>query len=655
MMALYLHDIPLEKAKERIDQALKENNINKPLGIETIAIDENAVDRVLAKPVWAKISSPHYHASAMDGFALLAKDTTNAMPTSPVTLFVGEQAVYLDTGDVLPDWANCVVPIENIEPLNEKGEISDQIRQPYTIRIRASIPPWSHVRPMGEDIIATELVLPAGKRLVPVDLGAAAASGQKELVVFRKPIVAILPTGTELVPLGSEVKKGDIIEYNSVVLGAQVRNWGGLVNRFPITRDDYNLICERVSKAANESDLVLINAGSSAGAEDFTSSVIEKLGELYVHGIAVRPGHPVILGMLHASGGRPVPVIGVPGYPVSAAITGEIFVKPLIELWNGFTQSNQEVLEAEITRKITSPAGDDDYVRIVAAKVGSKYLAAPLSRGAGVITSMVRSDGYTIIPRGIQGFEAGTKINVLLNRPRNEIDNTIMVIGSHDLTLDLLAEYLAGTGRRLVSSNVGSLGGLISLRRGESHFAGSHLLDPETGEYNFSYVKKYLTDVGKNVKIMNWVYREQGLLTLKNNPKIINQLNDLAQPNIRFVNRQRGAGTRVLLDFNLEKEGISPNKITGYEQEEYTHLAVAAAISSGRADVGLGVAAAATALGLDFTPLFKERYDLVIPVEIYNSELFKPVLKAVNDPIFRASVQTLPGYDISDMGSLLLN
>ena len=653
-MALYLHDIPLEKAKERFNQALEEYEINKPLGYESIVIDENAVGRVLAKPVWAKISSPHYHASAMDGYALSSKDTSQAMPTSPVTLYVGEQAMYVDTGDVLPDWANCVVPIENVEPLNENGGISDQIRQPYSIRIRASIPPWSHVRPMGEDIIATELVLPAGKRLVAVDLGAAAACGQKELLVFRKPIVSILPTGTELVPLGSEVKKGDIIEYNSVVLGAQVKEWGGLVNRFPITKDDYDLICEHVSKAANESDLVLINAGSSAGAEDFTSSVIEKLGELYVHGVAVRPGHPVILGMLHANDNRPVPVIGVPGYPVSAAITGEIFVKPLIELWNGFKQSQQEFLEAEITRKITSPAGDDDYVRIVAAKVGEKYLAAPLSRGAGVITSMVRSDGYMIIPRGTQGFEAGTKINILLNRAKSEIDNTIMVIGSHDLTLDLLAEYLAGSGRRMVSSNVGSLGGLISLRRGESHIAGSHLLDPETGEYNFSYVKKYLSDYGINVILMNWVFREQGLITKKNNPKNITRLNDLVNPDIQFVNRQRGAGTRVLLDYYLEKEGIPADQIAGYDQEEYTHLAVAAAISSGRADVGLGVAAAARALNLEFIPLYKERYDLVIPSDVYKSGLFQPILAAIKDPVFRASVQTLPGYDISKMGSILL-
>ena len=254
-MALYLHDIPLDKAKERFNQALSQYKLDNPIGFEIIPIDENAIGRVLSKPVWAKISSPHYHASAMDGFALVSKETNHAMPTSPVSLIFGEQAIYLDTGDVLPDWANCVVPIENVEPLNENGEISGEIRNPYAIRIRASIPPWTYVRPMGEDIIATELVLPAGKQLEAVDLGAAAASGQKELTVIRKPIVAILPTGTELVPIGSDVIKGDIIEYNSVVLGAQVKKWGGIPKRFSITADDFDLICDRVSIAAEEADL----------------------------------------------------------------------------------------------------------------------------------------------------------------------------------------------------------------------------------------------------------------------------------------------------------------------------------------------------------------------------------------------------------------
>lgn len=654
-MSLYLHDIPLDQAKKRFNQALKEYKLDSILGIEQILINEFAVGRVLAEPVWAKISSPHYHASAMDGFALKAKSSENAMQTNPISLRVPEEAEYLDTGDVLPDWADCVIPIENIEAFDENGIPTPNIRQPYSIRIRASLPPWSHIRSIGEDIIATELVLPAGKILRPVDLGAAAACGHNFLFVYKIPFVTILPTGTELVPIGTDVKKGDIIEYNSVVLGAQIIDWGGNVRRFPITIDNFDLICEKIKLAALDSDLILLNAGSSAGAEDFSSKVVETLGELFVHGIAVRPGHPVILGMIHTDSERHVPIIGVPGYPVSAAMTNEIFVKPLIYQWSGKNEPENVLLEAKITKKITSPAGDDDYVRIVAGLVNDQILASPLSRGAGVISSLVKADGYTILPRGIQGVEAGEKIKVFINKSKKDIENTIFVIGSHDLTIDLLADYVSKEGKRLVSTNVGSLGGLISIRRGESHFGGSHLLDENNGQYNISYVKKYLTDFSIEVVVVNWVLREQGFIVQSGNPKSIFSLDDLSREDVTFVNRQRGAGTRVLLDYHLGKKGILPDMIQGYDHEEFTHLAVAASIGSGRSDAGLGIASAAKALGLDFVPLYQEQYDLIFPKEFFNNELLSSVRKAMSDLEFRRTVHALDGYNVDNMGKIVFD
>lgn len=653
-MAVYLHDIPLEKAKERLYLALQQHELDKPLPPEKIVIDEFAVGRVLADAVWAKISSPHYHASAMDGFAFNSQNSSAAMPTNPVRLLVPEQAVYLDTGDVIPDWANCVVPIELTEALDEGGNISEELRSPYAIRIRAAVSPWSHIRPIGEDIIATELVLPVGKLLQPVDLGAAAASGHSHVMTYRLPLVSILPTGSELISIGSEIHKGDIIEYNSIVLGSQVREWGGLVKRYPITVDNFDQICANVKLAAEKSDLILLNAGSSAGAEDFSAGVIEKLGEVFVHGIAVRPGHPVILGIVFSETGRAVPIIGVPGYPVSAAMTAEIFVKPLIQLWSGKQVENREVIEAQITKKITSPAGDDDYVRVVVAKMEDRYLAAPLSRGAGVITSLVRADGYTILKRGVQGIEAGEKIKIYLNKNVQQIDNTILVIGSHDLTIDLLAEYMAKKDRRLVSSNVGSLGGLVALRRKEAHFGGSHLLDCEDGSYNISYIKKYLLDYGFEVALINWVYRDQGLIIKSGNPKNIQSLSDLTRKDVQFVNRQRGAGTRILLDYHLGKLDIDYKDILGYEQEEYTHLSVAASVDSGRADVGLGVAGAAKALNLEFISLYKERYDLVIAKTYLDSILLTPLFDAMHDSAFKNAIETLDGYDVSDMGKVMI-
>jgi putative molybdopterin biosynthesis protein len=293
-VSLYLHDIPLPEAQSRLEAALKDANLWRVPGSESIPLDENALGRVLAESIWAKVSSPNYHASAMDGFAVRAIMTNGALPSVPLNLEIGPDAEYVDTGDPLPEWADAVIPIENVESLDERGGITTDIRKPKTIRIRGAVAPWRHERPLGEDIIATQLVLPAGHVLRPVDLGAIAASGFDEIKVARKPRVAILPTGSELVPIGSKLKSGDILEYNSLVLAVQIKSMGGEPTRFPITKDDFDLICQRVIEAARNQDLILLNAGSSAGAEDFSAKVVEKLGTLLVHGVAVRPGHPVI-------------------------------------------------------------------------------------------------------------------------------------------------------------------------------------------------------------------------------------------------------------------------------------------------------------------------------------------------------------------------
>ncbi|MBI3162321.1 MAG: molybdopterin biosynthesis protein [Chloroflexi bacterium] len=684
-MSVYLHDIPLSQAQARIKEALQDSNLWRVLGVELIPLDENALGRVTAEPVWALNSSPHYHASAMDGFAVRAEETGGAQPSSPVQFRVSSDQLsvasdqsllsqYVDTGDPLPDWANAVIPIENVESLDENGEITKAIRQPVLIRIRASVAPWSHVRPLGEDIVATQLVLPAGHSLRPADLGAIAASGHQTVRVARKPRVAILPTGTELVPIGSKLKAGDILEYNSLVMAAQVKAMGGEPTRYPITMDDFDLICGRVREAAQTHNLVLLNAGSSAGAEDFSSRVVETLGTLLVHGVAVRPGHPVIFGMVKKElGSRDedydfliptsssvTPIIGVPGYPVSAALTVDIFVEPVIAKWLGRQPNELPIEMATLTRKLVSPPGDDDFVRVAVGKVGDKLLAAPLSRGAGVITSLVQADGLALLPSGVQGMDAGDPVQVRLYRSKAEIEKTIFCIGSHDMTLDLLAQFLAEHNRRLASANVGSQGGLIALRRGEAHLAGSHLLDTSTGEYNISYIRQYMP--GIPVKVIALVGRDQGLIVKKGNPKGIKSLGDLNRPearaepsrSIQFVNRQRGAGTRVLLDYQLSLTGMNPDSIPGYFQEEYTHLGVAAAIASGRADCGLGIAAAAQALDLDFIPLFQERYDLVIPMEHAQSDLLVPLFELLSSRAFRDSVSKLIGYDVTVMGRIIL-
>jgi putative molybdopterin biosynthesis protein len=651
-MSIYLQDIPLSEAQSIFHNALEKAGLWRILETEEINLDEFSQGRVLAEPVWAKISSPHYHASAMDGFALQAEATIGASPTSPLVLMIGPLTTYVDTGDPLPEWADAVVPVELVEPLDEKGRGIPEMRRSSAIRVRAALTPWTNIRPMGEDIVATQLVLPAGQVLRPVDLGAIVASGHATVRVSRKPKVAIIPTGTELIQPGQIARPGDIIEYNSIVLAAQVNAWGGLAKRYPIIPDDYEKIIESVMQAAGENDLVLLNAGSSAGSEDFSTRVISECGDLLVHGVAVRPGHPVILGMIHYSEERIVPIIGVPGYPVSAALTGEIFVEPLIDYWSGRQPFEPLEVTASLTRKITSPPGDEDFMRVVVGRVDDQLLAAPLPRGAGIITSLARADGIIVVPAGTQGLESGTKVKVRLYRSVHELEHTIFCIGSHDITLDLLAQSLTGFSRRLVSANVGSLGGLLALRRGEAHLAGSHLLDPQTGDYNLSYIKQYLPETP--VRLVTWVFRQQGLLVNQNNPKDIRSLVDLARPEVRFINRQRGAGTRVLLDFELSKLGIKTRNINGYTQEVYTHLAVAAAIASHRADCGLGIAAAAQALELDFIPLFQERYDMVIPLRFFTTDLLSPIFELMQSPSFRKTIAALPGYDVSKMGDFLI-
>ena len=650
--SVFLQDVPLQEARSRFEQALRDADLWEPLEPESIPLDQ-ALGRISAEPIWAQISSPHYHASAMDGYALQAAETEGASDRNPVELIVGPQAQYVDTGDPLPEWADSVIPIEDLEVLSDTPKPQEK-----SIRLMAPTSPWSNVRLLGEDMVATELVIPSGHELRPVDLGAIAASGYDHVQVWRKPRVAIIPTGTELRAMGKPVKAGEIIEFNSLVLASQVESWGGLPDRLPIVLDELERIMDAAANAAIDHDLVLIIAGSSAGTEDFTADVVESLGTLLVHGIAVRPGHPVILGMIEKSSKRgsprvekSIPIIGVPGYPVSAALTGEIFVKPLLGHWLSQHEIQPEILTAKLARKVHSRAGDLEYLRVTVGQVGERWIASPLSRGAGVITSLVRADGIVEIPAGVQGIQAGEIVPVRLYRSRQELERTILALGSHDLTLDLLAQFLSLRGSRLSSGNLGSLGGLIALQRGEAHLAGSHLLDPETGEFNLPYIERYLPDVP--VVVVRLVGREQGLILAPGNPKTITGLGDIARADLAYVNRQRGAGTRILLDYQLEKLGIEPASVRGYQHEEYTHLAVAAAVASGRADCGLAIHAAAAALKLDFLPLYQERYDLVIPKEHHESARLMPLLQLLGDPEFQQTVASLPGYSTDSMGEII--
>ncbi|MEV4173077.1 molybdopterin biosynthesis protein [Nonomuraea sp. NPDC049709] len=593
-----------------------------------------AVGRVTAEPVWALRSSPAFDSAAMDGIAVRAADTVGAAETSPVLLAPGDFAV-VDTGDPLPDGYDAVVMREHVHRTAE-GEAE----------LQAAVPPYQHVRSIGEDISAGELLLPEGHRLRPVDVAACAAAGVVEVGVRRAPRVVIVPTGDEIRPIGVELAPGDILDTNSMMLAAQAREAGCAARVTEIVPDDPEAITAVLLEATRDADLVLLIAGSSAGRDDYTARVVAGAGVVAVHGVAVRPGHPVVLGAVAET-----PVIGVPGYPVSAALTFEIFAAPLLAELEGAAPRERPSATAQLARKLPSAIGMDDWVRVRLGRVQDRLVATPLPRGAGVLTSLVRADGLLVVPSGVEGHHAGERVRVELLRGLSEIGRTIVAIGSHDMVLDLAASALRAADPliTLASSNVGSLGGLVALRDGLCHLAGSHLLDPATGEYTLPYVDRLL-GADADIAVVRLVHREQGLIVAPGNPLGLTGLKDLTRPDLRYVNRQRGAGTRALLDHELAGLGIDASEVSGYSREEHTHLAVAAAVAAGRADAGLGILAAARAFGLDFVPVAEEPYDLVLRTSTLSEELLAPLWALLELPDFRAEVEALGGYSCAETG-----
>ncbi len=629
---IYLEDIPLAEARAKLQVALESAGLAAPLAGERIPLSQ-ALGRVTAEPVQAELSSPHFHCAAMDGYAVSAADTVSARETRALSLRLGLDAFPVNTGDALPDGANAVIMIE---ATNQPDEA--------TIQIYAAAAPWQHVRLMGEDMVATETILQVNHALRPVDLGALAGCGHQTVKVRRKPRVIIIPTGSELVPLNERPARGQLIEYNSLILSSQIREAGAEAHVTEIVGDDDAALRDALAKAAaSKPDLILALSGSSAGSHDFTAAAISSLGEVLVHGIAVRPGHPVIIGM--AAG---TPVIGVPGYPVSAALTGELFVLPLLRAWLGLAARELPVVEAMATRKINSPLGDDDFVRVALAELDGRLQATPLQRGAGVITSLVQADGLAHIPRFHEGVDRGGALTISLYRPLSLIKQTLMIMGSHDPMLDLLATHLRlrRSEQRLVSVNVGSLAGLLALRRGEAHLAGCHLFDPETETYNVPYLQRYLPQ--EPIELLTFAQREQGLILPAGNPLGIVSIADLRRAT--YVNRQRGAGTRVLFDHLLTQHQISSAEIAGYEHEEHTHLAVAAAVADGIGDCGMGLRSAAEAMGLDFIGITWERFDLAIPRRHLDTEAMQALLAVLQDDAFKRDLGARSGYRSDETG-----
>lgn len=600
-------------------------------------IISDAAERITAEAVFAHLSMPGYHAAAMDGIAVKAEKTFPASDQNPLELVKDQDYYNINTGGALPADCDAVIKIEDVQIL-ESG--SAEILMPAT--------PWQHVRAVGEDVVAGELIVPSRHPLRPPDLGALLAGGITEVKVLAKPRAAVIPSGSELTEPGTERKKGSVPDFNSTVIATYLQQWGAEAEILPIVPDDLPQIISALEKAVDNYDLVIINAGSSAGEKDFTYSALDQIGKVFLHGVATRPGKPTILGQALGK-----PVVGLPGYPVSAYMSLEWFVKPLIYKSLGQLLPKREKLEVQLGRRVVSEVGVEEFVRMTIGYVEDRYIANPLTRGAGVTMSLVRADGLLIIPANSLGHEQDETVEVELYRPETELRGNLLAAGSHDLIIDLLGTALkeSSPNYSLSSAHLGSMGGIAAIGRKQAHLAGVHLFDPESNEYNLPYIEKMLP--GQKVHLINLVYRMQGWITPPGNPDNISRIEDLAEGKISYINRQNGAGTRILFDYLLDQAGLTPDNIYGYEREEHTHLNIAAAIAAGAARAGLGILPAARAFSLDFVPLAEERYDLLMSDSFYNSPEAALLLDIIKDPGFQEQVEKLGGYSMRDAGKII--
>ncbi|WFA08182.1 molybdopterin biosynthesis protein [Tissierella sp. Yu-01] len=621
----YIDNIDVEVAKMKYFDKLKTK-----LYYEEVDVVES-LNRVTFEPIFARISSPSYNASAMDGIAVISKNTDKASENNPLTLELDKDYMYVNTGNQIVDPYDAVIMIEDVIQLDD-GKV----------QILKSVYPWQHIRQIGEDIVATEMIIPSKHKIRPIDLGALISGGIETLKVYKKPKVGILPTGSEIVENIDEVKDGKIIDSNSRVFEGMVKELGGIPNRYAPKIDDYELLKESILKGVEENDILLINAGSSAGTKDYTVKLIRELGEVVIHGVAMKPGKPTILGIIQDK-----PVIGIPGYPVSAFLAVDVFVKPLIQKYIGAEETQNLFVKAQSSKRIVSSLKNKELIRVNLGLVNGRLIATPISTGAGVSMSLVKADGIATIPRNSEGVEAGEMLDVELLKPFNHIKNSLVSIGSHDLIMDVIGDM-----HKITSSHVGSLGGIMALKRGECHLAPIHLLDMDTGEYNISYVKKYFPS--QKMALIKGVQRQQGFIVKKGNPMNIKNFKDLTRDDIVYVNRQRGAGTRVLLDYHLGLNNIVTSGIRGYQRELNTHMAIATAVMTGSASTGLGVYSAAKAMNLDFIEVAYEDYDFLVTFELLEDDRIKKFIDVIKSDRFKNILESLGGYGFKNTGEIIL-
>ncbi|MBC2854320.1 MAG: molybdopterin biosynthesis protein [Cetobacterium somerae] len=621
---IYIDNIDVELALEKYF-----SEISFDFKSEKISVLDS-VGRVTYKAVYANYCSPTYAASAMDGIFLFSEKIKEATEVTPVYLNENDFK-YVNTGNPLDlSLGDCVVMIEELIELEDGN-----------FKIIKNAKPWQHIRPIGEDIVAGEMLIKSNHKILPQDLGALITGGIKEIEVYKKPMVAIIPTGDEVIDIfKEEFKEKSVIDCNSYIFSAQIKEWGGIPHIQEKLKDNYNEMKKKLKELSKNYDVLVVNAGSSAGSKDYTKNVIEEIGEVIIHGVAIKPGKPTILGKINGK-----PVIGIPGYPVSAYLAMDIFMKPLLEkMTNIFNVEN--FIEGKLGKSIVSSLKHKELVRVTLHKNKDEYIVMPLARGAGITTSLSKADGILEISKSVEGIGLGERVKVRLLKPLKEIDNNLVSIGSHDIVMDLIGDSI-----KLCSTHVGSFGGILAIKQRNTDIAPIHMLDEESGEYNISFIKKYFPS--EDMMLVKGVERIQGLIVQKGNPLNLKEIKDILEKNIKFVNRQRGSGTRILLDYWLKDENLDYINLKGYDYEVATHLDVAMAIKNGTAEAGLGIMEAAKIADLDFIPLAKEEYDFLINPEIKNSEKIKEFIKFLKSDFLKKKIESLDGYSLNKPGEVI--
>lgn len=628
---IYLDNFTYEDAISTYAEKLSE-----VFQIEEIEISsKDSLGYVLTKPVFAKVSSPNFTASAMDGIAVDYEKTLTASSSNYVTLTKDIDYKVVDTGDYIEAKYNAVIMVEDLIKISDN---SVQITEPIRF--------FENIRSTGEDIVKTQMVLPSFHKIRAVDVGSIIASGNEKVFVYKPFKVGIMPTGTEIVDVSKgDFSVGEIIDSNSYMLKALAMEMGFSASVLGIIDDDYESLKQNIINLTKNNDIVLINAGSSAGREDFTKDVLKEIGEVIVHGICIKPGKPAVLSIVNNK-----MVIGIPGYPVACYVVFEKLIKKII---NKLLKINQleENINTILTKRITSSLKHMEFVRVKIGFVNGKWVCTPLSRGAGVSMSLVDCDGILEIPKEYEGFNSGEEVNVKLTKPLEEIKNKIVCIGSHDLILDFVRDtMIKNSNINLSSTHVGSLNGVLTLKNKECFIAPMHILDEKTGEYNISTIKDIFK--GEKMALIKGVKRKQGLIVQKGNPLNIKSISDLKK--VKYVNRQRGSGTYILLDYLIKKDGINKKDIVGFDFSVPTHFDVAINVKEGVADCGLGILSVAKALDLDFIEVFDEEYDFLIYQKDLETKKAKTFIKTLQSTEVKEQLENAGGYGICNIGEVII-